>query len=412
MNSKYWFAAIAAFLVLFCLPAFAGNLEVSSVSYNPSPAIPGQSINLFVNVTNKSTAAASGSFFNLTLKSDQSETTFPFALDPTDTTRRDLGDIQPGKTALVRFKILLDPSATDGSYSIFFELGTDGKTEKTTPYSISVLSRKPIIKIVSASPDSAEIGKSAMLEIVVKNIGSSRAINLSVGLDEERTVTSTGVVVERNVVPLGAGSVYVPQLNANESVPVSLPFIINPGAQANAYYIPINVEFFDENKSKYSEKEYVGIKASNEPEIGATLAESEPLPVPGGKTKLSLELYNVGIGSAQFLTVRVDSNDMFLSQKEFFIGTLESDDFDSVAIDTTINKDSATGEKELLLAFSYKNGFGEEVSVEKKVPFKIYSAAEIAAQNPAQTPWLLYIGIIVAAGIGYWWFKKRKKKAL
>ena len=75
-------------------------------------------------------------------------------------------------------------------------------------------------------------------------------------------------------------------------------------------------------------------------------------------------------------------------------------------------EDSHSKEKELLLAFSYKNGFGEEVSVEKKVPFKIYSAAEIAAQNPAQTPWLLYIGIIVAAGIGYWWFKKRKKKAL
>lgn len=409
MNKKlltvlFALASIAVF-------ASAGDLGISSSNYDPTPAVPGGYISLEVHVFNNSNNDSLNSVFNLNLKGSN-ETSFPFTLDPQDTPLRNLGKVPANQTVLVRYRILVDPEASDGTYTIKLETGEGGKIIKSVPFTIKVLSRKPTLSVISAAPTEAQIGKTTSLKLSVKNTGSSTAYNISVGVGEDRTVTSTGVVVERSIIPLGAAFYHIDLMAVSAESSVEIPLMINPGATSKAYFIPITLSFYDENKTKYSDTAYVGLKVSDTAEISANFESSEPLAQAGQKSKVTINIYNIGNGTANYLTAKLQSDALSLEQDEFFIGTLEPDDSDTIILSNALVKSSIKpGVYPVKVAFSFKNEFGEEASIVKTVNLKVYSAQEIAEHSQQQSPILLYAIIIVLIVVGFWYFFGRKKKS-
>src|SRR3989344_471333 len=392
---------LAVLMVLFASTVFAVNLDIDSVSYEPAPAIPGDYITLWVHLKNNSRNVSENTVFNLDLSQDSSDANFPFYLEPGDESLRELGNILPFQTALVKYRILVDPAALDGSYEVKLEAGEDGRIDFSNEFTIEVSSRKPEIVILSSSPISAPIGKTNNLQLVIKNVGSGKAVNLEIGISKERTVTSTGVVVERNIIPLGTAFSNVPELSAGETATLQLPFVINPDSESKAYFIPIEIKFQDENKNEFSQDEFVGLKVSDEPELGVVISDTIPLPFPGGSTEITIDLYNNGVGRAKFLVAKIDSDFFEMRQNEYFIGSLESDDFDSLTLEGKIKSDAQPGDHMLKLSLVYKNDFGDEKVFEKDLPVKIYSAEEISAQGEQGNPLFLVIIILVIAGVGF-----------
>ena len=407
MSKKIVFL-LAAALLLFAAFASAGDLVVSSVNQDPSPATPGSYLNLSVNLTNNSNGESKNAVFNLNLKRPGSESEFPFSLAPGEAALKNLGTISARQGAVVKYRILVDPEALDGNFTIYLETGEDGKVLRSTPYNIRILGTQPTLSIISATPTEAAIGNTAAITLSLKNTGSSTAYDLSIGLSEERTVTTTGTVVERDIVPLGSSTVSLPKISPGTVEAVELPILINPSAQARAYFIPVKITYYDSQKVKYTDTQYVGLKVFDEAKIGANATPAEAL-YPGKKAKISLELYNAGNGTAKFLNVKVSSGFANFKQSGYYIGSLESDDYDSISLDAEVRKDVQPGDYSLEVELSFKDAFSQDKSVRLEVPVKVLTEAEALQQSQQQAPVLLYAIIVLAITGAAWWFLKKKK---
>ena len=407
MSKKIVFL-LAAALLLFAAFASAGDLVVSSVNQDPSPATPGSYLNLSVNLTNNSNGESKNAVFNLNLKRPGSESEFPFSLAPGEAALKNLGTISARQGAVVKYRILVDPEALDGNFTIYLETGEDSKVLRSTPYNIRILGTQPTLSIISATPTEAAIGNTAAITLSLKNTGSSTAYDLSIGLSEERTVTTTGTVVERDIVPLGSSMVALQEISPGTVEAVELPILINPSAQARAYFIPVKITYYDSQKVKYTDTQYVGLKVFDEAKIGANATPAEAL-YPGKKAKISLELYNAGNGTAKFLNVKVSSGFANFKQSGYYIGSLESDDYDSISLDAEVRKDVQPGDYSLEVELSFKDAFSQDKSVRLEVSVKVLTEAEALQQSQQQAPVLLYAIIVLAITGAAWWFLKKKK---
>lgn len=401
----------SAAVLLFAAFAFAGNLEISSANYDPTPAMPGSYMTLWVHVKNNSNGDAKNAVFNLKLVADESDSDFPFSLEAGESAKKSLGTIIANQTALVKYKILVDSKALDGVYTTYLETGENSTILKSTPFSIQITKRKPTLMIVSSSPLGAEAGKKAELELLLRNTGNSNALNISVGLAEDRTVTSTGVVVERDIVPLGAAFSNIQSLGIDEQKTVSIPLLINPSASSKAYYVPLRLTFYDDNRNSYTQTEYVGIKVSKEAELGASISEITPALAAGRTSEITVDIFNTGFGTAKYLVFEAYAGEIQLKQREFFIGSLESDDSDSISLEASVPAGMSVEGAEIEIKMTFKDDFGEEKVFTKKLYLSAGGAQDSTGQSQEQSPWFVYAIVLVAiAGIGYWLFSRKKKR--
>ncbi|MDO8647036.1 MAG: hypothetical protein Q7R70_01295 [Candidatus Diapherotrites archaeon] len=402
--------AVILGVLFFAALAVAGNLEVSSTNYDVAPASPGGTIILWAHVFNNSNGISEKGIVNLKFKS-AGGSEFPFSLAIGEAAQKNLGNVLANQTALVSYKILVDPKTPDGSYTLYIETGENSNIEKSTPISIIVLKRKPALMVVSSSPTSAEIGKTASLQLILQNTGNSNALNISIGLAEDRTVTTTGIIVERDIVPLGAAFSNIKSLKIDETASAQIPLMINPSATAKAYYIPLTLTFYDENRTKYTQTEYVGIKVLDNAELGASISDITPLLAAGQKSAITVDIFNTGTGTAKYLTLSAKADFATFKQGNFFIGTLNSDDSDNLTLNATVPITENAGLHTLEITMKFKNEFGEEQEIVQKIPVMLYTPAEIASQTSQQTPWTLYlIAILAIVGIAYLIFGRKKKK--
>ena len=242
------------FVLLLAGYAFAGDLEASSLSYDPTPVAPGSALTVWVQVKNDSIYSAEDSIV-------QMDTEFPFSLQTGQEAVRNIGTIGPFETKTVEYKLLVDDKATDGLHSIKILAGEE-TTTKETNFLINVLSRTPKLEIVGSSVDELSPGEVSPVILTIKNIGGSIAKNIVVKVNPERTVTAGGIVVEREIISLGAASKYIDNLNMGDSANVELTLAVNQDAELKNYSVPITIEYFDQNGTAKSEIEYLGVKVT------------------------------------------------------------------------------------------------------------------------------------------------------
>ncbi|MEK6902271.1 MAG: CARDB domain-containing protein, partial [archaeon] len=353
-------------LIALTVPVHA--LIISSYNADPSPVGSGQSFTLFAYVTNDTQSPAENVTMQLQLGKTPQDTSFPFSIEPTDTLTRSLGTVPPFTTVQVQWQVQVSPQALDGTYPLVFYSFADGKSGGTLTANIQITSNNPVLAVISSTPTTGKSGEETTLHLTVKNTGSSTATDILVALKEDRTVTASGVVIERSIIPLGASSYYIQSLSPGETADIFIPVIVNPAAESQPYFIPVSFEFYDGEKTKSTSTDYIGIKIESSPILSTLVSDATPLLSPGKKSRVSVDLFNQGLGPAKFVTVSVSSDSFIISQKDFFIGTIESDDFDTIILDGTVPSSVAPGDYSLTLNISYKNEFGDPTIVEKNLP--------------------------------------------
>jgi hypothetical protein len=397
------------FAMALASTAFAGNPIIGTVSYSPAPAMPGGYIDIFVHINNNSNTDSKDTVFSIDLKQDDSNSEFPFNVIPENLEIKKIGTIKPNQSSIVKSRLKIDPQAPDGTYKIKLQTGENGIIERSMPYSISIQNRKPLLIIEKAEPISAEVGKITDLVISLKNTGSSTAYNINIGITEDRTVTSSGIVIERNIVPMGSATSSIQLLEPNESKIIKIPVLINPDAPSKAYFIPIKIDYFDFNKTKLSDTQYLGLKVISNAEIGASITDIKPLLSPGQKSAITINVFNSGLGAAKYLDIKVKPDFDSMITREFYIGSLESDDSDTIKMEVLANKNISPGEHNINLQITYKNQFGDVSSVEKTIKVRVYTPEE-AAKNSNEGFSLILIAIVLVVLALIYWFVIRKKK--
>jgi len=399
------------FAVLFMASfATAGNLIIDSVNYTPAPAMPGEYFDIFVHLKNDSKFLAEGIEFELDLKGgNERDSDYPFSLGTGVSHLKKIASIQPRKTALMEYKIRVDPTALDGSYTIVYKF-MEGTAHKEYKHTIQILSRKPELEIVSASETTAAPGQIVELVLGIRNIGNGFAKEILVGLEEDRTVTSTGIVVEREFASLGASFDFVSNLNPGDDAKAFISLAVNPNAEQKTYMVPIIIKYKDSNGTAYTETTYVGMKIGQEPEIDAVISEAEPAVFPGGKSDITIDLFNIGVGTAKYVVAELSTKAGKLDQEKVFIGTLEADDFDSFSVKLAVSPTvDPAKENWVNVKLVYKNQYGEQREVEKALLLKVGSVAEaIGGVNPL----VAIVGLIglVLQLVGLYWLGKKLYK--
>ncbi len=401
-----------ALLIFFAGNAAAGDLIASSFSYEPAPAAPGGTLSVWVYIKNDSSYLSEDAKLKV-------ELSYPLSLQPGQEAEIGLGDIDLFKTKAVEFKILVDPKAIDGRYSIKFLFGEGGFFKSKTEL-VSVLSRTPKLEIIESDVTQLEPGQVATVNLSIKNIGGSIAKNIVVKTTEDRTVTSTGVVVEREIVSLGATTKYVEFLDPDQQTTVQMQLAVNEGAELKNYSVPITMEYYDINGTAKTDTGYLGLKVTAAPEVDAVISSVTPYAFPGTTAELTIDLFNIGSADAKYVTVELSGEGVEIAEPKQFIGTLEADDFDSFKTSAKFSQAVQPGQQlPITLKIIYKDPEQQTQVKPKQLSLKVLTAAEMQATagiGPAAIIIGLFslavqlIGLYVVARFGYRKFKQFRGK--
>jgi len=355
-------------VLFFSGTALAGNLKVNSVSYAPAPAAPGSLITMWAQIENDSFYEAEDVVVRLQLD-------FPFSLQPGEVTERTLGTMAAYETTSLEFKVLVDEKARHGAHSVKVLIGEEIPIKEES-FTVEVLSRTPKLEIVESSLTEISPGSVQGVMLGIKNIGGSIAKDIVLKINPERTVTSTGIVVEREIVSLGASSNYINNLDQGEKATVELTLAVNQNAELKNYSIPVTIEYFDQNGTEKTETGYLGLKVSAEAEVDAVINSITPRAFPGGNSEIVVDLFNIGLAEASYVVVELSGQNMSIAEPRQFIGTLEADDFDSFKTKVSFKPEMPVGENTLSLNIIYKDEELQERIIKKNLAVNVLNMAE------------------------------------
>ncbi len=408
MNKKI--LAVLMLSLLIMGSAWAGDLQATSVSYDPAPVSPGSLVTVWVYVKNDSIYAAENAIVRLNVD-------FPFTIQPGQEVERNLGSMQAFQTATLEYKILVDSKAVDGKHNIKILTGEEVLTRED-PFTIKVQSRTPKLEIVESSTTAISPGEVESVLLTIKNVGGSIAKDIVVKVNPERMVTATGIVVEREIVSLGAGSTYINSLEQGDQASVQLLLAVNQDAMLKNYSIPITMEYYDLNGSEKTGTGYLGVKVAAKAEVDAVLGSVEPKAFPGGTSEITVDMFNIGLADARYVVVELTGPGITVSEPRQFIGTLEADDFDSFKTEVIFGPTVPVGSLPLQLKIIYKDEALQETTITKEFNINVVNPAEVAGGvNPLAGIVGLIQGLLTLVGlyvVAKWVWPKvkgfRKKK--
>jgi hypothetical protein len=379
--------SVLVLTLLFAGLAAAGDLKAMSVSYEPAPASPGSVITVWVQVKNDSIYEVEEGTIRL-------EPSYPLSLRSGETAEKTLGLVGAYKTLTVEYKLMVDASAVDGEHGIKVTVG-EGPSKREEDFMISVLSRTPKLEIVDSSANELVPGSVTPVMLSIKNVGGSIAKDIVIKVNPERTVTSTGVVVEREIVSLGAVSNYVAKLDKGETASVELMLAVNQDASLKNYSVPVTMEYYDVNGTSKSETGYLGIKVNADADVDAVINSITPNAFPGGTSEITVDLFNIGLADARYVVVELEGANAAISEPRQFIGTLEADDFDSFNTSVTFDAGTPVGQNSLTLKIRYKDEELEEQVVTKQLQFEVLGAGQAAGAADPLGGVLGLIGLVL-----------------
>jgi hypothetical protein len=381
-------------ILLVCsVSALAAVPSVAQTSYFPSPAVPGTTIDLFIQLENNESTTTEDVVVSI-------DNNYPFST--VEESKKDVGDLEGSEKAFLEFKIYIDPSAENTTYTIPIRVSTKNSLPIVTSQPIVISGKEPSVKVISVSDEKLIPGQEKTINLEIQNIGTSTAYDIVVELQEDRTVTAAGTIVEREITPLGPALDYIGQLQSKQKQNVEIKVSVNREADLKNYTLPIKITFRDSSGASTQETSYIGFKVSGTVNIDAAIKEVTPL---GAQTEITVELFNKGVGKAEFTIVEVESNFGEIEKSKQFIGALEPNDVDSFKIKITPNTAS---DNELTLNISYQDTDSTQKQVKLKLAVDM-GGSQTNQSNPiGSIIFLVIIVVIVYLGLRY--YKKKKKR--
>ena len=260
---------------------------------------------------------------------------------------------------------------------------------------------------VSSFPEEVAPGQIVEISIEIENVFDYDVANLNVKLD----------LTDTHFAPYQSSSEkFLDELRKEDEEIFKFKLITLPETSTGIYTIPvkINYEYEDKNSNlnSSSKEELISITVNSQPELKVSLEESAVL-IQGKENSFSIKIVNSGLSDVKFLYLIVNDvgNIKFLSEKEQYIGDINSDDFDSIEYNVYVNKDSSA-KITLPIILKFKDATNKEFIESKNLILRTYSLKEAQDLGLVKKPnYIVYIitGILV---LSYIFYRVRKKKKL
>jgi len=258
---------------------------------------------------------------------------------------------------------------------------------KKTFYIPITIKKDPILEIVNVKfNDTVEPGKTFLLSFDISNKGDSTARDIKVKLNKTTLFTTLG----------STGEIIINEIGPSKYQSLDFLITINPDADIGIETIPINLSYYDNTKANsYTETKKIGLKISGDVDFIVTIDSYNNFYY-GRVGEVSIYIANRGLASAEFIQVITNSD---FGSKEFYIGSLDSDDSETIDLLQDLTK--ASGKYPIHLTLHYKDIYDNEYSFEKTIEV-------IPTNAPLDSTTILIVAVVLIV-IVYWIYKKRKK---
>jgi len=366
-------------------------LSVSIVEAVPSLSVgwqlssdilrPGGEATISMTFTNTGVTEVSNVFVTATLG--------PYLKLTSGVTELELGAISSASSqqAAMSFKIDSDAISTSTFITLKVEYYS-GTSKYTKTISIPVMIRRlPILQIENVDYDQGIVpGKLTTLSFDVVNVGDGPAKDLKVKLNQ----------TDLFILESSSGQLLIQSLGANQKETVQFPIIIDTEASVGINSIVVILDYYDESKSTtYSESSKIGAPVSGQAHFITSVDGGERF-FYGSSGFAEVTVSNSGTGPAEFVTIIAESD---YGLKEFYIGSLEPDDSETIDLPQDLRGVSTS--YPIKLTINYRDKYQNDYSVVKNIQ---------AVPGNAPFDYTIIIIVVVLVVIVVWYYRRTKKK--
>ena len=260
------------------------------------------------------------------------------------------------------------------------------------------------IKNVESFPQEIMPGETAEISIEIENTLGEDITNLNVKLDLSEVTAFA---------PYQSGSErFLDELGDEDEEVFDFDIITLPTASSGIYKIPVIITYLDENETFQTKNEEISLIVNSPPELN--IFSEDSILIRGQDGTISLKIVNSGLSEIKFsyLTAKNVAGVQFFSEKEQYVGDIDSDDFDSVEYEVHVS-DSASNLIKISVTLRYKDATNKEFEETKEIDLRVYSLKEAQERGFVPRPNRnIFFGIaaVIIGYILYRFWKKRKLK--
>jgi hypothetical protein len=241
---------------------------------------------------------------------------------------------------------------------------------------------------VRVSPSPLRPGQQAQVSVSLTNEGDRAIENVDVSMD----TTDTGLL------PFGeTNSQSVEQILGGESTTASFQVTSRPGSETALYNIPFSVSYEDTAGDSVEKSVETGIRIEAEPRFITTVRDAD-LTTTDTEGEVSVSIINRGLAKMKLAQARLLEDDSYVLEdtNSYYLGDIESDDFDVITFDARAQNDTL----EVPVQLTYRTAFNEERTVEMTATYTLPEG-----QSSSNTTLYVLVAVLLAGGT--WWYKRR-----
>jgi conserved repeat domain len=412
------------------ISASVSGVQVDLMTQSPSPARPGETVELTVSVQN----VGSKDLTDIVVSIDPE---YPFTAISGESLSKKISFLEARQddddATLVKFKMKVDADVAEDSYDVDIVV-SDSDTDSSISTRVTIdIQGKEYAQVVTISESNIDVATVEPMEFVITNTGSSPLKNMAVSWDE-----STGVILP----VFSSNTKYISYLGVGESATIAYSVMADVNADPGLYQLDITLEFEDYDSNTNTIETKAGLFVGGTTDFDLSYSESD-------EGEVSLSLANVGNNEAYSVKVSIPEQDNFQAtgSTSTIVGNLEKGDYTitsfsisqintmpSMSEDSTGTAQAEPSEmteedmeamqeemeakNELLVLIEYTDSTGQRISIEKAVQIEELTRGTMVAgaggpggqSSSSGNSFLLYgaaLLIVVVAGLNY-----RKKKMM
>jgi len=405
---------IAIFVLSMCIQTVyalntleGAKIEVTLISQEPDPVNPGEVVDLRFKIENLGATPTGNLIFEILPQ-------YPFSIYKGSAIQKvaSLQGLQKDDEGVILlYKIKVDEDAVEREESLDIRYKEDKFGSPwiiVEDFPVRIRTRDIVVSVesVTSSPDPITPGKETVVSFKIRNNADSLVRDLKIKLDLSSSTTPFAPIRSTT-----EKQIY--QLDAKKETDLKFYLIAEPDAEGGVYKIPLNISYADETGTSYSKEDVLSLKIASKPDILATI-DSTKIYSKNKAGEVIIKIVNRGLTNIKLLTTKLESNKDFevLSQKEVYIGNIDSDDYETVEF--TLNVKSKEDVVKLPLELTYMDSTNKEFTQTKSISLRIFSKSDAQKAGMVEKSSIGYtiVFLIVVVGLGiYFWRRRKKKKA-
>ncbi len=378
-------------------------LYVVEVNSDPSPATPGDYVDLWLRVENRGTSDATNVFVTI-----PQQDIFSVA-----EATKSLGKLGPSQSAVAYFRVRVASDAPSGPAQLRIELQRyAADTPEIAEVTLQVKSIDAVLAIdsVLTVPETVAPGETMRIDVVLRNKADTtlRSIRAQLRLLTQVTTTTGISTLELPFTPLGSGTEKtLDSLAPGASETLSFTLITNPDAENRPYKIPLSILYYDPTGANRTRDEIVGVIVGSDPEL-SVYVDSTELTSDVSTGEVIIRFVNRGVSDVKFLTARLNPTEEYVivSAPEAYVGKIDSDDYETAEFKLALTR-KADDSIELPLVMEYRDGNNKKYSNGLTLSITRYTPAQLGTSGGS---FGILVVVLLVVSVGSWWAYRRFRK--